>query len=53
MCYNDQQVRPVRFDGRTVRIGKTVPQAAEFFWRLFEKTGSIVAYMMYRRLLLQ
>jgi hypothetical protein len=32
---------------------KVVPQAAELFWRIFECTGSIVAYMMYRRLLLQ
>lgn len=53
MCYNDHRVRPVGLDGRTVRVGKAMPQAAEFFWRLFEKTGSVVAYMMYRRLLLQ
>ncbi|MCL0032944.1 YqzL family protein [Peptococcaceae bacterium] len=24
---------------------------ADFFWRLFEATGSIRAYMMYRRML--
>lgn len=44
---------PVRRDGRMGKVVKAMPQAAEFFWRLFEKTGSIVAYMMYRRLLLQ
>ncbi|WP_340631036.1 YqzL family protein [Thermanaeromonas toyohensis] len=26
---------------------------AEFFWRLFEMTGSIAAYIIYRRLALQ
>ncbi|HHX50517.1 MAG TPA: YqzL family protein [Clostridia bacterium] len=26
---------------------------AEIFWRIFEKTGSIAAYIMYRRLILQ
>ncbi|MGI5839867.1 MAG: YqzL family protein [bacterium] len=26
---------------------------AEFFWRIFELTGSITAYLMYRQLLLQ
>ncbi|WP_151191995.1 YqzL family protein [Desulfotomaculum copahuensis] len=25
---------------------------AEFFWRLFEATGSVRAYMLYRRLAL-
>ncbi|MCD5405090.1 MAG: YqzL family protein [Desulfotomaculum sp.] len=25
--------------------------SADFFWRLFEATGSIRAYMMYRRML--
>ncbi|MBU4532040.1 MAG: YqzL family protein [Eubacteriales bacterium] len=25
---------------------------AEFFWRLFETTGSVKAYMLYRRLVL-
>jgi hypothetical protein len=44
----------VRGEGRMKKKAvKVVPQAAEFFWRLFEKTGSIAAYMMYRRLLLQ
>ncbi|WP_434074941.1 YqzL family protein [Moorella naiadis (nom. illeg.)] len=27
--------------------------SAEFFWRLFEKTGSIAAYILYRRMVLQ
>ncbi|KYH32275.1 hypothetical protein MOMUL_14960 [Moorella mulderi DSM 14980] len=27
--------------------------SAEFFWRLFEKTGSIAAYIIYRRLVTQ
>ncbi len=26
---------------------------AEFYWRLFEKTGSVVAYVYYRNLHLQ
>ncbi|MDD2498952.1 MAG: YqzL family protein [Desulfitobacteriaceae bacterium] len=26
---------------------------AEFFWRLFEQTGSITAYIIYRRLIIQ
>ncbi|MBO8169477.1 MAG: YqzL family protein [Thermoanaerobacteraceae bacterium] len=26
---------------------------AEFFWRIFELTGSITAYMMYRKLITQ
>ncbi|NLC06834.1 MAG: YqzL family protein [Syntrophomonadaceae bacterium] len=26
---------------------------AEFFWRIFEATGSIVAYIMYRKLMVQ
>lgn len=26
---------------------------AEFFWRLFEQTGSIAAYIMYRKLITQ
>ncbi|GAW92273.1 YqzL family protein [Calderihabitans maritimus] len=26
---------------------------ADFFWRIFEKTGSITAYIIYRRLILQ
>ncbi|MGI6491449.1 MAG: YqzL family protein [Peptococcaceae bacterium] len=25
---------------------------AEFFWRLFEATGSVRAYMLYRRMVL-
>ncbi|KAB2951570.1 YqzL family protein [Heliorestis acidaminivorans] len=27
--------------------------SACFFWRIFEKTGSITAYMLYKRLLVQ
>lgn len=26
---------------------------AEFFWRVFEATGSVIAYLLYRRLLVQ
>ncbi|WP_071934012.1 YqzL family protein [Sporolituus thermophilus] len=26
---------------------------AEFFWRMFEATGSIAAYLLYKRLMLQ
>ena len=26
---------------------------ADFFWRLFEATGSIAAYILYKRLMLQ
>lgn len=26
---------------------------ADFFWRIFEATGSIVAYLVYKRLSLQ
>lgn len=26
---------------------------ADFFWRIFVATGSIVAYMLYKRLMLQ
>ncbi|GBG55116.1 hypothetical protein SDC9_207735 [bioreactor metagenome] len=26
---------------------------AEFFWRVFEATGSIAAYLLYKRLMLQ
>lgn len=26
---------------------------AEFFWRLFEQTGSIAAYIAYRKLIMQ
>lgn len=26
---------------------------ADFFWRIFEATGSIAAYIIYKRLLLQ
>lgn len=26
---------------------------AEFFWRMFEATGSVVAYLVYKRLRLQ
>ncbi|HHU31618.1 MAG TPA: YqzL family protein [Clostridia bacterium] len=26
---------------------------AEIFWRIFEKTGSVVAYIMYRKLIIQ
>ncbi|MEL7566989.1 MAG: hypothetical protein AAGU27_19200 [Dehalobacterium sp.] len=26
---------------------------AEFFWRLFEQTGSIAAYIIYRKLIMQ
>ncbi|NLW07332.1 MAG: YqzL family protein [Clostridia bacterium] len=27
--------------------------SAEFFWRLFEQTGSVVAYIVYRRMVIQ
>lgn len=27
--------------------------AADFFWRIFEATGSIAAYIMYKKLLMQ
>lgn len=27
--------------------------AADFFWRVFETTGSIIAYLVYRKLILQ
>ena len=27
------------------------PLTAEFFWQLFERTGSVVAYLLYRWLL--
>lgn len=27
--------------------------SADFFWRLFEATGSITAYLIYRRLRIQ
>ncbi|HHT70156.1 MAG TPA: YqzL family protein [Firmicutes bacterium] len=27
--------------------------AADFFWRLFENTGSVIAYLVYRKLMLQ
>ncbi|HEY3423652.1 MAG TPA: YqzL family protein [Negativicutes bacterium] len=26
---------------------------AEFFWKIFEATGSIAAYLLYKRLMLQ
>ncbi|MGI6684920.1 MAG: YqzL family protein [Bacillota bacterium] len=26
---------------------------ADFFWRLFEQTGSIAAYIIYRKLMMQ
>lgn len=26
---------------------------ADFFWRMFEATGSIAAYILYKRLMLQ
>jgi len=26
---------------------------ADFFWKIFEATGSIVAYVVYKRLMLQ
>lgn len=26
---------------------------AEFFWRMFEATGSVVAYLVYKRLMVQ
>ncbi|MFA5536289.1 MAG: YqzL family protein [Bacillota bacterium] len=26
---------------------------ADFLWRIFEKTGSVTAYIMYRRLIMQ
>ncbi|MGI6129217.1 MAG: YqzL family protein [bacterium] len=25
---------------------------ADFFWRLFESTGSVIAYLVYRKLML-
>ncbi|NLG86628.1 MAG: YqzL family protein [Firmicutes bacterium] len=27
--------------------------AADFFWRWFESTGSVIAYLVYRKLMLQ
>ncbi|MBC9783758.1 YqzL family protein [Heliobacillus mobilis] len=27
--------------------------SADFFWRVFTMTGSVAAYMLYRRLLIQ
>ena len=27
--------------------------AAEFFWRVFEATGSVIAYLLYRQALVQ
>jgi len=32
-----------------VRKGGCRVLAADFFWRLFERTGSIVAYLLYRQ----
>jgi len=37
-------------------VGKVVMwllSSAEVFWRIFEKTGSITAYIIYRRLIVQ
>jgi hypothetical protein len=48
VCYNTHEI--------TTNIGKVVCPvvvSAEVLWRIFEKTGSIFVYMLYKRLILQ
>lgn len=48
-CYNHRH-RPVAALAERV-WSVPVMWTAEFFWRLFERTGSILAYLLYRQLL--
>jgi len=47
VCYNSKQVT----DQKEGDVILSMPMA-EIFWKLFETTGSIVAYLMYKRMVI-
>ena len=53
LCYNESSISVTVFTSIVCEKGDDfkLKLSAEFFWRVFESTGSITAYLIYREII--